>query len=55
VTIVSSSTWWVKARRGGQNDTVVWMEDDWSERHQALGYAYRSARPSSGRVEIRRA
>ena len=30
---------------GGQDDTVVWMEDDWGEPHQAFGYTYRVLNP----------
>ena len=43
----------------GQEDTVVWMEDDWAEPHQAFGYTYRvlnppEQKPRSVRVEIRK-
>ena len=45
---------------GGQDDTVVWMEDDWSEPHQAFGFTYRvlnppELKPRSVRVEVRKA
>lgn len=44
---------------GGQEDTVVWMEDDWGEPHQAFGYTYRvlnppELKPRSVRVEVRK-
>ena len=44
---------------GGQDDTVVWMEDDWSEPHQAFGYTYRvlnppELKPRSVRIEVRK-
>jgi len=44
---------------GGQDDTVVWMEDDWGEPHQAFGYTYRvlnppELKPRSIRVEVRK-
>lgn len=44
---------------GGKEDTVVWMEDDWGEPHQAFGYTYRvldppELKPRSVRVEVRK-
>ena len=44
---------------GDQEDTVVWMENDWGEPHQSFGYTYRvlnppELKPRSVRVEIRK-
>jgi len=44
---------------GGKEDSVVWMEDDWSEPHQAFGYTYRvlnppELKPRSVRIEVRK-
>lgn len=44
---------------GGKQDTVVWMEDDWGEPHEAFGYTYRvlnppELKPRAIRVEVRR-
>jgi hypothetical protein len=43
----------------GQEETVVWMESDWSEPHQLFGYTYRvlnppELKPRAVRVEIRK-
>lgn len=44
---------------GGAEDSVVWMEDDWGEPHQAFGYTYRvlnppELKPRSVRIEVRK-
>jgi hypothetical protein len=44
---------------GGAQDTVVWMESDWGEPHEAFGYIYRvlnppELKPRSVRVEVRK-
>ena len=44
----------------GQEDTVVWLDSDWGDPHQAFGYTYRvlnppELKPRAVRVEIRRA
>jgi hypothetical protein len=44
---------------GGEDETVVWMQSDWGEPHQAFGYTYRvlnppELAPRSVRVEVRK-
>ena len=44
---------------GGKEDTVVWMQSDWGDPHQAFGYTYRvlnppELQPKTVRVEVRK-
>ena len=44
---------------GDDSDTVVWMQSDWGEPHEAYGYTYRvlnppELKPRAVRVEVRK-